>query len=188
MSSDPVDLGFVASLNKPQRNATGVTLYVLETKKVQLISELALKADVMALLINPNNPTAQSQAREATGAARALGRHLHVLNAAGPIDFEMAFRTPVATQAGALIIGADPVFLTHRDQLVALATRHVIPAMFPWREFVVGGGLASYGNSLTAVYREQGAYVDRVLGGARPRANDWLLGEIAAWQAEGTET
>jgi putative ABC transport system substrate-binding protein len=183
MSADPVNLGFVSSLNNPMRNATGVTLYVLEmeAKKVELMSELVPKADIMALLVNPNSPVAQSQAREASGAARVLGRHLHILNAAGAGDFEGAFGALKTRRAGALIIGADPVFLTLRQQLIALANRHVVPTICPWREFVVGGGLASYGNSLMVVYREQGVYVGQVLGGAKPselpirRANKFEL-------------
>jgi putative tryptophan/tyrosine transport system substrate-binding protein len=170
MSSDPVNLGLVRSLNSPGGNATGIAIYILEleAKKVQLMSELVPEAAVMALLVNPNNPVQPFQSRDASAAARVLGRELHILDAAGAQDFEMAFNTLAAHRAGALIVGADSVFLTLRDELVRLAARHAVPAIFSWREIVVGGGLISYGDSLTATYREMGAYTGRILKGANP--------------------
>jgi putative tryptophan/tyrosine transport system substrate-binding protein len=129
------------------------------------MSELVPQAAVMALLVNPNT---QFQSRYASAAARVLGRELHILNASGAQYLEMAFNTLATHRDAALIVGADSVFLTLRDALVRLAARYAVPAIFPWREAVVGGGLISYGDSLTGAYQEAGVYIGRILKGAHP--------------------
>jgi putative ABC transport system substrate-binding protein len=167
---DPVDLGLVASLSRPGGNLTGFSIITVELhpKLLELLSELVPQAGVIALLVNPNNPNAERVTRDVQEAAHAKGVHIPVLKAGGESEIDAAFATLVQQQAGALVVGADAFFNSRRDQLVALASRHAIPAIYEWREFPAAGGLISYGTSLTAVYRQVGIYVGKILKGAKP--------------------
>ena len=167
---DPVERGLVASFARPGGNLTGVTILTAELnpKRFELLSELVPQAAVIALLVNPNNASAERVIRDVQEAARAKGVQLDILKAGAEDEFETAFASLVQLQAGALLIGNDPFFFSRRDQLVALAARHAVPAMYEWREFVAAGGLISYGTSLAGMNRRAGAYVGRILAGARP--------------------
>ena len=169
IGADPVKLGLVASLNRPGGNATGVTFFAtqMEAKRLGLLRELVPGATVVAVLINPSQPAAPDQADEVTEAARVLGLKLHVIDASSERDLETAFATCVQLGAGALLVAADPLFYSRREQFVALAARHIMPAIYEWRYFVELGGLASYGASLADGFRQAGVYTGRVLRGAK---------------------
>ena len=137
-------------------------------KRLELLSELVPQARVIALLVNPNNPTAERIIRDVQEAARAKGVQLHILKASTESEIDAAFATLVQLHAGALVVGADPFFNSRREQLVALASRHAVPAIYDWREFAAAGGLISYGPSLTAAYRQVGIYAGKILKGAKP--------------------
>jgi putative tryptophan/tyrosine transport system substrate-binding protein len=125
-------------------------------------------AATMAVLVNPGNRNAQSNARNLETAARAAGQHVVVLSATAERDFEPAFATLVQQRANALIVVADPFFDGRREQIIALVTRHAVPAIFQWREFVAAGGLVSYGTSLADAHRQLGLYAGKILNGAKP--------------------
>jgi putative ABC transport system substrate-binding protein len=167
---DPVENGLVTSLARPGGNLTGFSIITVELrpKRFELLSELVPQARVIALLVNPNRLTAERMIRDAEEAARAKGVQLSVLRAGTESEIDAAFATLVQPHAGALLVGTDPFFTSRRDQLVALAARHAVPAIFEWREFVEVGGLISYGTSLTAAFRQLGSYAGRILKGARP--------------------
>ena len=169
-SADPVGEGLVAGLARPGGNLTGISALSTELtpKRLELLSELAPQARVIALLVNPDNPTAESIIRDAQGAARAKGVQLQILKAGAESEMDTAFATLVRLQAGALIVGADPFFFSRRDQLVALAARHSVPAIYESREFATAGGLISYGSSLAAAYRQTGIYAGKILKGGKP--------------------
>jgi len=133
-----------------------------------LLSELVPQARVIALLVNPNNANAEPMMRDVQEAARAKGLQLPILKAGSESEIDAAFATLVQLQAGALVVSTDPFFFSRRDQLVALASRHAVPAIYEWREFPAAGGLISYGTSLTAVDRQVGVYAGRILKGAKP--------------------
>ena len=164
---DPIKLGLVASFNRPGGNVTGVSTLsnALVAKQLELLHDLVPKANVLAFLVNPSNPIAESDERDMQGAAYALGLQLLVLNASTERDFETAFSTMVQRRAGALLIATDPFLNSQSEQLVALSARHALSAMHTRREFAVAGGLISYGSSLTDVYRQVGSYVGRILNG-----------------------
>jgi putative ABC transport system substrate-binding protein len=167
---DPVGIGVVASLARPGGNVTGFSIMGTELvpKRLELLSELVPQAKVIALLVNPNSPNAERMMRDVPEAARARGVTLPILKAATESEIGAAFRTLVQQQVGALLVGDDPFFTSQREQLVALASRHAVPAIYQWREFTVAGGLASYGVSITALYRQVGVYAGRILKGAKP--------------------
>jgi putative ABC transport system substrate-binding protein len=167
---DPVKAGLVASLNRPGGNITGIMLLIglLGTKRLELLRELVPAAAVIAVLVNPTNPVAEAEARDVLDAARALGRQTYVLNASAESDIDAAFATVIQQRVGALVVLADPFFVSRRDQFVALAARHAMPTIYPLREFVAAGGLISYGTSIRDVFRETGVYVGRILKGAKP--------------------
>jgi putative tryptophan/tyrosine transport system substrate-binding protein len=168
---DPVRLGLVANLNKAGATITGVTqLNALVTpKRVELLHELVPTMKVMALLVNPANPTLmETEANEALSAARSLGIELHVLNASQEGDFEGAFVKLKQLGAEGLVIGADPLFTSRSELLGALAARHAVPAVCDNRSFIAGGGLVSYGGNLLDSYRLTGVYVARILKGEKP--------------------
>jgi putative ABC transport system substrate-binding protein len=169
-SADPVGEGLVASLARPGGNLTGISALSTELtpKRLELLSELVSQVRVIALLVNPNNPTAESIIGNVQGAARAKVMQLHILKAGAESEIDAAFATLVQLQAGALIVGADPFFFSRRDQLVALASRHALPAIYESREFATAGGLMSYGSSLAAAYRQTGIYAGKILKGAKP--------------------
>ena len=168
---DPVKLGFVASLNRPEGNVTGISFYSgnLGAKQLELLHEVMPKATVIGMLVNPTSQGADAQTREAWRAASALGQQIRVVNVAGEPDLDGAFATLVQERADALLIGGDALFTTElRDRLATLAARHALPAIHYAREFVTAGGLISYGGSLTDAYRQVGIYVARMLKGATP--------------------
>jgi putative ABC transport system substrate-binding protein len=169
-ASDPVAAGLVASLNRPAGNLTGVALLndELGAKRLQLLHELIPAANLMAALINPTHPGAETQSRDVQAAARTLGLQLHVLHASSERDLERAFATVVELRAGGLVVGSDGFFINHSEQLAALALRHAVPTIFLYREFIAAGGVMSYGGSLTDGCRLMGAYAGRILKGEKP--------------------
>ena len=170
-AADPVALGLVASLNRPGGNLTGVaTLTVqLGAKQLEMLHELVPTATIFALLVNPTNPTnAETLSRDLQAAARTLGLQLHVLHASTERDFDAVFASLPRLRAGALVIGSDPFFNSQSQQLVALASRHAMPTMYPFREYAMAGGLISYGNSFADAHRQVGVYTGRILKGEKP--------------------
>ena len=167
---DPVERGLVTSLARPGRNLTGIAILVgeLMPKRLELLSELVPQARVIALLVNPNHPNTQRYIEDMQEAARAKGVRLHILKAGTEGDFEPAFVSLLQQRAGALVVGADPFFNNRREELVALAARHALPASYFSREFSAAGGLISYGPNVMAVYRQVGIYAGEILNGARP--------------------
>jgi putative tryptophan/tyrosine transport system substrate-binding protein len=167
---DPVKAGLVASLNRPGGNVTGVSLFISElmTKRFELLSEMIPSAAIIAVLINPANPNAEIEAKESRSAAHARGRQIVLLNASNPVEIDAAFAVVAQQGAGAILVSGDILFTGRRDQLLALAKRHGIPVMYLWREFVVDGGLASYGTSHAEPYRQAAGYTARILNGEKP--------------------
>lgn len=170
IGADPVKVGLVATFNRPGGNITGVSFQanLLVAKRLELLSELVPAAATIGMLVNPNNPNAESDRRDVQAAAGALGRNLRVLAAGAASDFESAFATLARERVAALFVNVDALFTARRDQLVALAARHAIPAIYDRREFVAAGGLISYGPNLSAVYHQVGVYTGRILKGAKP--------------------
>jgi putative ABC transport system substrate-binding protein len=169
-SGDPIGEGLVTSLARPGANLTGVSLFTAELmpKRVELLSELVPQAGVIALLVNPNNPNTEPMIRDVEQAARAKGLQLPILKAGAEGEIDAAFASLVQLHVGGLVVGTDPFFNSRREQLVALAARYAVPAIYEWREFVAAGGLISYGSSLAAAYRQVGIYAGRILKGAKP--------------------
>jgi putative ABC transport system substrate-binding protein len=163
--SDPVKFGLVASLNRPGGNITGVSFFTaqLEGKRLGLLHELVPKG-----LVNPTNANADNQTKDLEASARTLGVQLHVLSAHSEDEIEGAFANVVQLRANALVVASDPFFFARRQQLIALAARHAVPAIYEWRDFVDAGGLMSYGTSLTEAYRQAGIYAGRILKGEKP--------------------
>lgn len=170
LGSDPIKFGLVTSLNRPGGNITGVTLfaYLLDAKRVELMHELVPSASVIALLVNPNNPQADTQFADVEAASRKFGQRLVILKASTDSEIDLAIATLVQRRVNALLVSADPLFLSRRDQLVALVTRYAIPAIYEWRQFAETGGLMSYGINLVVAYRQAGVYVGKILRGAKP--------------------
>jgi putative ABC transport system substrate-binding protein len=164
-----VKLGLVASLNRPGGNATGAGLFAVavEPKKLELLHAVVPQAAVIGVLTNPGNPNAETITTGQQAAARTLGLQLQVVNASTENDFGAAFATLLGQRAGALVVAADPFFTARRSQLVALAARHAIPAIYEWREFAAAGGLMSYGTVISDAYRQVGVYAG-VLKGEKP--------------------
>ena len=169
-NSDPVGQGLVASLARPGGNLTGVSLLTVEMmpKRIELISEFVPRASLIALLVNPNNSTTGSVIRDVQEAARTNGAQLHILKASTEGEINAAFAALVHMHAGALVVGPDPFYNVQREQFVALAALHTVPAIYPWREVAAVGGLITYGPSLTAANRQVGNYTGRILNGAKP--------------------
>jgi len=167
---DPVQFGLVASLNRPGGNITGVAVLTIElaAKRLEVLRELLPPAAVVALLVNPTNPSTEPEARNLRDAAGILGLQVHVLEASSPGDFDTVFGTLLELRAGALVVSGDPFFTGQRDHIVALAARHAVPAIYAYRQFAEVGGLMSYGPNLADGYRLQGTYVGRILKGAKP--------------------
>ena len=168
--ADPVTSGLVISLNRPGGNATGVYVFqqVLEGKRLGLLRELVPAAALIAVLLNPTNANFQTQLTGVQEAARAAGQQLNVLSASSERDIDRAFATMTESRAGALLVGSDPFFNSRLDQIVALAARHRIPAIYEERDFAMAGGLASYGTSLADAHRQVGVYTVRILKGDKP--------------------
>ena len=170
LGADPVDLGLVSSLNRPGGNVTGVTFFInsLGAKRLELLRELVPGATVVGFLVNPQNPTSTPQISDVQAAARSLGVNLRVLNASSEREIDTAFGSAVEQHVNAVVVGADSVFLSRRDQIVGLAARYAFPAIYYVREFTVAGGLISYGASITDAYRLAGRYAGRILNGEKP--------------------
>jgi putative ABC transport system substrate-binding protein len=170
-SDDPVERGFVASLSRPAGNLTGLTFFgggQLGAKRMELLHELAPKADVIAVLMDPNARTSAPDLREAETAARAFGVRVVPITAASEREFEPAFAEIVRARAGALLVSGSPIFTSRREALVALVARHALPAIYDVRDHVAAGGLISYSASFTDAYRLAGLYAGRILKGAKP--------------------
>jgi ABC-type uncharacterized transport system substrate-binding protein len=167
---DPVTFGLVASLNRPGANVTGVASLgkVLVAKRFELLRELVPKADAIAFLVNPNNAVAELDTSDARTAAAALGQKLIVLKAGSEGDIDMAFTAITEQRAGGLLQQLDPFLQSRRDQLVALAARYRLPAIYERRDFAAAGGLMSYGTSLSDALRLVGNYASRLLKGEKP--------------------
>jgi len=167
---DPVQGGLVASLNRPGGNVTGVfaLLSALEGKRLGLLREMVPNAKLIAVLLNAANPASQYQLNDIQQAARTVGQQLHILDASSKRELDAAFATAAQLPAGAMVVGADPIFSIWRDQLIALAARYAIPAIFEFREFAVAGGLMSYGTNLSDAYHQVGLYTGQILKGAKP--------------------
>jgi putative tryptophan/tyrosine transport system substrate-binding protein len=170
IGSDPVKWGLVASFNRPGANVTGVSVLfnALEAKKLELLHDMLPKAPVIAMLVNPTNPNAEPDTKDAQVAARLLGLRLLVLNASDQGGIEAAFATLMQQQVSALMLGADLFFVTARNQIVALAARHRVAAIYHRREFTAAGGLMSYGPNSIDSTRQVGVYAGRILKGEKP--------------------
>ena len=167
--ADPVEAGLVASLNRPGGNVTGIGALTteLDAKRLELLSELVPQSRLIGALVNPNRPDADIQLRDLQAAAHMIGRQFVVLSAGTERDIDTAFATLVRQRVGALLVAADPFFTSRRAQVVALAARHAVPAIYQWRDFTAAGGLMSYGPSLADAYRQAGIYAGRILKGAK---------------------
>jgi putative ABC transport system substrate-binding protein len=170
VGDDPVASGLVPSLNRPGGNITGVYQFTggLEGKRLGLLHEMVPNAGTIAVLINPNYLGSAAQLRDVQEAAARLGVQLVIVRANVENDFEAAFSTFVRERAAALLVCASPLFFARHQQLVILAARHALPAIYEWRDFAVAGGLMSYGTSLPEAYRQAGVYAGRILKGANP--------------------
>jgi putative tryptophan/tyrosine transport system substrate-binding protein len=170
MFGDPVREGLVNSLSRPGSNVTGATIFgpAAITKRLQLLHDLVPQTAVTAFLVNPNNPNANVEITAAQTAAASLGRQIVVLNASSESELDAAFANMVQQRIGALLGASDPFLFNRRDQIVSLAARHAIPAIYYLRDFADAGGLMAYGNSLTDMYRLVGVYVGRILKGEKP--------------------
>jgi putative ABC transport system substrate-binding protein len=170
IGSDPVKLGLVASLGRPGGNLTGVNRFAteVEAKRLGLLHELLPTASVIAHLVNPNYPPTETIVREVEAAARVIGRQIVLLTASSESDIDAAFATISQMRAGALLVGSDPFFNSRRDQIVALAARHALPAIYEPREFAMAGGLMSYGTNIVDAYRQMGFYAGKILKGEKP--------------------
>jgi putative tryptophan/tyrosine transport system substrate-binding protein len=170
IGDDPVKLGLVESLARPGRNATGVSYFTYElgTKRLGLLHELVPRVSLVAVLINPHDGLAESATKEVQAASRAMGQEIHILHASTNREIDAAFATLVQRRAEALLVVPATLFLGRRVQLVTLATRYGIPAIYTSRDYTEVGGLMSYGASLTGVYRQVGVYTGRLLKGEKP--------------------
>jgi putative tryptophan/tyrosine transport system substrate-binding protein len=169
IGSDPVKFGLVASLNRPGGNITGVSFLgnLLPPKLFELLRDLVPTAAKVGLLVNPTNPNMEADTRDVQAAADMLGQKLLVVKASTEGDLDAAFSTLVRERVAALFVDIDPFFQDRREQLVALAARHALPAIYPLREFAMAGGLMSYGASLSDANRQAGVYTGRILKGER---------------------
>ena len=167
---DPVQIGLVAGLNRPGGNVTGVAGLGVElaAKQLEVLHELLRTTAVVALLVNPNNPVTEPETKGMRDAARSLGLQLHVLDATTEGEIDAAFGKLIELRAGGLLVGVDTFLLNQRDQIVALAARHEVPAIYGLREFAAAGGLMSYGTNLADGFRQVGMYAGKILKGAKP--------------------
>jgi putative ABC transport system substrate-binding protein len=167
---DPVEIGLVASLNRPGGNLTGVTSLGVQVgqKRLELLRELVPTATIFGLLVNRTSPNVEALSRDLQAAARTLGLQIHVLQASTERDFDTVFATLVQLRAGGLVIGADAFFNSRSEQIAALALRHTVPTITQDRGFAVAGGLMSYGSNLADSFRIMGVYTGRILKGEKP--------------------
>ena len=167
---DPVENGLVNSLSRPSGNLTGVSLVtrLLETKRLEFLHQAVPQAASFALLTNPGMASMAESVKEVEGVARRLGVRLVVLKTQSAGEFDAAFKSLVQQRAEGLVVSSDAFFNSRREELVALAARHKLPAIYEFREFVQAGGLMSYGTQLAHMYRQIGVYTGRVLNGTKP--------------------
>jgi putative tryptophan/tyrosine transport system substrate-binding protein len=171
VGDDPVKMGLVGSLNRPEGNLTGVTFFggsLLAAKRLEMLHELVPKIALVAVLIDPNNPAFEAELPSIETAARVLGLQTVLVKAASERDFDAAFARIVETGAGAVLFGGGPVLRSQLQQVVALAARHAIPVIYELRDYVEAGGLISYAASFPGAYRQAGIYAGRILKGAKP--------------------
>ena len=170
IGEDPIKVGLVTSLNRPTANVTGVTNFmnVLGAKRLELAGEVVPKAGAIALLVNRSNPNAEADTSDLRAAADVLGRRVIVLTASSDAEIEEAFHAAAQQSVGALFVNIDPFFFSHRELFAALAARYGIPTIYPLREFVVAGGLMSYGANFANAWRQSGAYGGSIIKGTKP--------------------
>jgi putative tryptophan/tyrosine transport system substrate-binding protein len=170
IGGDPIKMGFVAGLNRPGGNMTGVSFLndALVEKQFEVMHETVPKTALIGFLVNPANANADSDTKNALAAAESVGQKITVIEARTDSELETAFVTLVQQRAGALLVGSDPFFANRRDKLVELAGRHKVPGIYALREFAVIGGLMSYGTSITEAHRIAGLYAGRILKGEKP--------------------
>jgi ABC-type uncharacterized transport system substrate-binding protein len=170
ISNDPVRIGLVESLNRPGGNATGVNVFLqeMESKRLGLLRELVPTAPLIAVLLNPSGQDFHVQLKDIEDSASTLGQRVHILRAASQHEIDTAFKTLAELKPGALLVCAHPFFNSRREQIVALANHYKMPAIYEVREFVVAGGLMSYGTRLPDAYRQVGIYTGRILKGEKP--------------------
>jgi putative tryptophan/tyrosine transport system substrate-binding protein len=169
--ADPVRAGIVDNLNRPSGNITGMGSFTdqLITKRLELLAELVPSATTIGALLNPDNPVSQNRSKDLMAAARAVGRELRIVFASNASQLEKAFSSAVEQRVGALVVQTDAVFLGHRDQIVTLASRSRLPAIYETRDNVIAGGLVSYGPSTTERYRLLADYTAKILKGEKPQ-------------------
>jgi putative ABC transport system substrate-binding protein len=167
---DPIRGGFVNSLSRPGGNITGVNLFLsaIESKRLGLLRALVPGVKLIAVLLNPNRQDYANQRRDVEEAARVIGQQIHLLSASNESEIDAAFTTATQLRPGAMLVGADPFLNSQRNQIIALAARHAIPAMYEQREHALAGGLMSYGTNLSEGYRQAGIYAGRILKGEKP--------------------
>ena len=167
---DPVEMGLVSSLNRPEGNASGVTLFLneLAAKRLQLLREIVPNVAVIAFMVNPTNPRAKLNTSELQAAARIAGQDIVILNVSHESEFDEAFTTLMQKGAGALLVDGDILFNDQRDQLVKLAARHKVPASYQVRDSAIAGGLMSYGPNVSDGHRQASLYLSRILKGEKP--------------------
>ena len=170
IGTDPVKLGLVASFNRPGGNMTGVSWLAaaLGAKQLELVTDLLPNAPVIAMLVNPDNPVSEFELKEVQEVSRARGREIFGLRASNEREIDAAFATLIRQRVGVLLVSSDSLFFARRNQLVTLAARHAVPAIYPVREYAAAGGLMSYGTRLSDAYRQVGIYTGRILKGEKP--------------------
>jgi len=168
--TDPVDTGLVSSLSHPNANLTGVHMFtvLLSTKRQELLHEVVPSAAAVAMLVNPSSPQNRFELPDVEAAAGKIGQPVHILTASTDGEIDAAFATIIKRRIGGLFVQGDVFLTSRRERLVLLTTRHAIPTVFAWREFVTTGGLMSYGADLRAAYRLSGNYAAQILKGAKP--------------------
>jgi putative ABC transport system substrate-binding protein len=170
IGGDPIEAGLVTSMNRPTSNLTGVTVFLGELlpKRLELLRELVPSATIIGVLINPNNPNAGARSRDVQEAARTVGQQIVIVSASSEHDLVSAFTTLVQQRFGALVVSDDPLLGGYSEQIVALAARHAVPAIYFFRSDTVNGGLMSYGANIDNQYREAGTYIGRIIKGDKP--------------------
>jgi putative ABC transport system substrate-binding protein len=170
MGADPIAIGLVGTLNRPGGNLTGVTSLNVQVtpKRLEILHEVVPTAVLIAVLLNPTSPTADSQLRNLQAAADALGVRLHILHASSEREFDPAFKALAQLKPGGLVVASDTFFATHSEQLAALTVHHAVPAIHQSRDFAVAGGLMSYAGSFVESHRQAGIQTGRILKGDNP--------------------